>query len=264
MNAATCQRDFSASLLAPALPAPAGLRTDMRPSAERRFDVHRNNFVVTLVDALEASFPVTRALVGGEFFRAMAREYVLATPPRTPVLVEHAFDFPSFIARFDPAAAVPYLSDVARIEALRIRAYHALDAEPVDEFAFRQRLAVPGPLASIRLELHPACVWMRSSYAACSIWQAHQGLARHEDADLSAVDVAAGEDVLITRPGFDVHVALLPEGALELLESLGRGEPLGEAFEHAHSAAGKVDDAELFVVIMRYGLVTRFITSMEE
>ena len=66
----------------------------------------------------------------------MARAFVAATPPRTPVLTTYGDEFAEFIAAFEPARELAYLADVARLEAARTHAYHAADAVPVDAEPF--------------------------------------------------------------------------------------------------------------------------------
>ncbi|MEZ0472421.1 putative DNA-binding domain-containing protein [Luteimonas salinilitoris] len=254
MTATASQQDFAAALRVPTRRAPTGLKAAGRADAERRFAVHRNNFVVTLIDALAEAFPVTQALVGVEFFRAMARECVLTPPPRTPVLTDYAIDFPRFVAGFLPAAEIPYLADVATIEALRIHAYHAADATPIPEAAYRELFAAPERLASARVMLHPACRWLASRHAAYSIWRAHQGLHDLSDADLAGIDVEQAEDVLVARPSFEVVVTDLPPGAIAFLDALRNGEPLGAAFDRVNTTCVHVDASALFAVLIRHGL----------
>ena len=226
--------------------------------AARRLAIHRNTFVVSLVDALAASFPVTQALVGETFFRAMARERVLADPPRSPVLTDYASDFPDFIAGFAPAAAVAGLADVARIEALRIRAYHAADAVPLPDAAYHALLQAPTRLPGTRVVLHPACAWFRASHAALTVWQAHQGLADLADAHLDGIDATVSNDVLIARPVLDIHVTALPIGALAWLEALAAGRTLGDAFALAHASSPHTDDGALFALLLAHGLAVAF------
>jgi hypothetical protein len=254
MITAPSQHDFAAALLVPTKSVPMGLKARSRQDAERRFAVHRNNMVVTLIEALAASFPVTQALVGPKFFRAMTREYVLAVPPRTPVLTEYAIGFPDFVAGFPPAATVPYLADVARIEALRVRAYHAADAAPVPAAAYHELLEAPERLLTARLELHPASSWFRSDHAAYSIWRAHQDLPDMADARLDDINAEHPEEVLICRPELEVIVSRLPDGAVIWLDAVRRGDPLGAAFQQAHAANAKVDDRALFAVLIQSGL----------
>src|SRR5918911_1682786 len=96
------QKHFAAALLDRSKPVPDGIRS--RP--ERRFAVYRNNVYVSLVAALATRFPVCRALVGDDFFGAMARDFVAAHPPRSPLLMTYGDDFGDFIDGFAPAASV--------------------------------------------------------------------------------------------------------------------------------------------------------------
>lgn len=253
MTAAVYQPGFAAALRDPARPAVASLRGGTLPDRARRFAVHRNNFVASLVDALAAGFPVTQALVGEDFFRAMARERVLQQPPRSPVLIDYVEGFADFIADFGPAATVPYLADVARVEALRVRAFHAADARPLPETAYRELAASPAALANTRLSIHPSCHWMRSRHAAYSIWRAHQG--PDPAGALGDVDVDRPEDVLVTRAVFDVAVVALPRGAYEFLEAVRAGLTLATAFHAADAFGAGVDCGELFSLLIRHGLV---------
>lgn len=251
---ASLYREFAAALQMPTVSVASGLTVGGGYTVERRFAVHRNNFVTGLIDALAESFPVAQALVGTEFFREMVRERVLSDPPRSPVLTDYALDFPHFIAGFAPAAVVPYLADVAQIEALRIRAYHAADAAPVAELAYRELLADPSRLGGAMLQLHPACGWLRSRHAAYSIWHAHQGLSDMSEAPLEAIDVDRPQDVLVTRPELDVMTIPLPVGAAQWLDALQDRRTLGEAFQQAQAVEPQVDHAALFTLLIQNGL----------
>jgi len=122
------QHAFASALLDPARPVPSGLATWNGSDPVARFAVYRNNVVVSLVAALADTFPVVRELVGEEFFTAMARLYVAEQPPLSPVLAHYGDGFADWVVQFEPAAAVPCLADMARLERARVRAYHAADA----------------------------------------------------------------------------------------------------------------------------------------
>ncbi|WP_232845695.1 HvfC/BufC family peptide modification chaperone [Aurantimonas marina] len=66
---------------------------------------------VSLIEALGKRFPGPRQLVGDDFFRGMAPEFVQAVKPGSPVLLEYGGEFPAFVASFAPADTVPYLAD---------------------------------------------------------------------------------------------------------------------------------------------------------
>ncbi len=265
MIATVCQHAFATALLVPGMGVPAGLVGGSRTAHAnerdrehaRRFAVHRNNVVVGLVEALAATFPVCQALVGEEFFRAMARERVLADPPSSPILTDYAEGFADFVAGFAPAASVVYLADVARIEALRVRAFHAADAAPVAQPRYHELLAAPGALAAARVTLHPACHWLRSDHAAHAIWLAHQGLEDPSGADLDGIDVDHGGEVLVARPGFDVVVTAMPRGGADFLDALRAGHTLAAAFAAAQAlahASVQIDNVGLFNLLIQQGL----------
>ena len=241
------QKRFAAALLDRAKPVPDGIRS--RP--ERRFAVYRNNVHVSLIEALAARFPVCRALTGDEFFRAMARDFVTARPPRSPVLMTYGDDFGDFVDGFPPAAPVPYLGDVARLEAARTRAYHAEDAEPLAPAAF----ATIGPdeLPGIRLALHPSVELVASRFPTVSIWEAHQS----EAPRLDSVDLSQAEDALVVRPGLDVEIHRLPAGAYRFLRVLAAGHPLGQAAADAGAAVPEFDLVASFALLIRSEAVVR-------
>lgn len=254
---AVSQQAFAAALLDPARDVPAGLRVGAGIDPRQRFAVHRNNAIAALVDALAAAFPVTQALVGKDFFRAMACERVRVDPPCSPILVEYGDGFARFIADFTPAESVPYLADISRLEQLRVQAYHAADAVPVDVAAYHALVATPMRLAATRVRLHPACRWLRSEYAVRSIWNAHQDIDASRDVDLGTIAIDAPEDTLVTRPQWDVQVTALPEGGIAWLDALRDGMTLGGAA----AQAGRSDDTpleaqleSLLTLIVRHGL----------
>jgi hypothetical protein len=229
MNTMVSQRAFAAALLDPALAAPNGLRVPAGVDPQQRFNVHRNNAVVALLDALATAFPVTQALVGDTFFRAMARERIRIDPPRSPIVTAYGEGFADFIAAFAPAAGVAYLPDMARLEYLRIQAYHAADAEPLTASDYQTLLTAPERLAATRLRLHPACRWLRSDYAVRSLWEAHQHSDRLRDVALEALDPGTPETMLLTRPQWDVRIAPLPLAGIAWLQALRDGMTLSEA-----------------------------------
>ncbi|MFD3266597.1 HvfC/BufC family peptide modification chaperone [Phenylobacterium ferrooxidans] len=194
---------------------------------EPRLDIHRNNRMASLAAALAIGFPATLSIVGEEYFHAMAREFIQASPPREPVLLAYGDGLPDFIAAFPPAADIPYLADVARIEAAVTRAYHAQDLLPLgaDEL---QWLNGEGAL-DVRLRLHAAVFVLRSPFPAATLWE--HNLA----ADWVPVEDWRAEDVVVCRPQMDVLVRVLPPGAADFLQALMDGHSLGDAAARVES-----------------------------
>lgn len=219
----TPQAAFHAAMMAPDAPVPPGLLAPGGRPAGRRFAVYRNNVAVSLTEALEATFPVVQALVGAEFFTAMAGVFLRAHPPASPVLAAYGAAMPAFLQAFEPVAGLPYLPDVARLELALCAAYHAADANPLRP----DRLAGIDPLAFLdaRLTLAPALRVIASDWPVVSIWRAN--------AENGPPPAMAPEAALVTRPAFDPRVHALPPGGAAFLAALGAGQPLGAAAEAA-------------------------------
>lgn len=218
------QDAFAAALLDPALPAPDGLRAWNGSDPARRFQVYRNNVIVGLVDALADTYGVTRELVGEEFFRAMARLYAYARPPGSPVLAFYGADFPDFIAHFPPAAGLPYLADVARLEYRRVIAYHAADIPGIGADAVATALGDEAALPRLEIALHPSLSVLASEFAIVSLWAAHQGLLT-----LAEVVPESPEAALVLRHELTVEVIRIAPAAARFIEALRAGHPLGAA-----------------------------------
>lgn len=201
---------FAATLLEPNAPAPAGLSDGQGHCANARFNVYRNNVAVSLVDALEASFPVVTQLVGSAFFRAMAGVALRQAPPTSPVMAGFGSHFPAFLEEFPPVSHLPYLADVARIENAVRRAYHAADVAAFDTCAMR--LMDPADLMACTFRLAPAVSLHRSAYPAGTVWLNHQLGAQPQP-------LSGAEHVVISRPVFDPMVDLLPPGAAQILQA---------------------------------------------
>jgi Putative DNA-binding domain len=242
----TGQGAFAAALLDPGAPCPDGLRAWNGSDPAARFAVYRNNVVHSLVDALAETFPVSRELVGDEFFRAMARVFVLASPPRSRVLATYGEWFPGCVERFEPARTVPYLADVARLEMARVRAFHAADARPVEARAIADALAAPDLAPMLRVTCHPSLSVIRSSYAVVSLWAAHQGIG-----DIADVDPDDAEDALVVRRGLEVEVVGLPAGGAAFVQDLLAGRSLGDATARACAEERAFDLAAILTLLMR-------------
>jgi Putative DNA-binding domain len=213
---------FAAALLDPDRATPAAVAGPNGKSARKRYSVYRNNVTVSLINALAAVFPATMRITGVDFFRAMARFHVRATPPTSPLLFEYGRDFPDFIERYEYARSMPWLADVARIERAWLDAYHAADVEPLAP----QVLASipPERLVEAVLMPHPATRIVCSRFPAVTIFAANRS-----DGPVERIVATESEDALATRPGLEVIVRRLPPGGAIFLKRLIAGEPLGSA-----------------------------------
>ncbi|MQT11093.1 HvfC/BufC N-terminal domain-containing protein [Segnochrobactrum spirostomi] len=221
----------------PEAPVPAGFAGD----AARRFAIYRNNVAVGWIGALEARFPAGRRIVGEDFFRAMAAAFVRVRPPRSRLLHTYGDDFPDFVEDFPPAAGVPYLADVMRLEAARTRAYHAADAAPL----LPEALAAVAPEAAetLRFAAHPAAAIVASPHPIVRLWAMNVG-----DLACGPLDDWMPEAALVVRPGLEVEVHALEAGAAAFALALLAGVPLT-------AAAASPDGAPAFDLAATLGLL---------
>ena len=85
--------------------------------ADEALGLHRNTILYALSNALRLTFPTVDALVGEAFFDQAALAFVAARPPSRACLTGYGAGFPCFLERYEPAADLPYLGDVARLDA---------------------------------------------------------------------------------------------------------------------------------------------------
>ena len=164
----TFQADVAAAL---ADGDPAAHPRALTGRAAARFRVYRNNYRHGLARQLAEAYPVVERLVGDAFFAATAQVFLHAHPPRTRSLALFGAGFAEFLEGFPPAASVPYLADVARLERARLEALHAADADPLapaaltgrpelseESMPFRTNPLVPSRVERSRLAEKPASV----------------------------------------------------------------------------------------------------------
>jgi Putative DNA-binding domain len=242
------QTDFAARLMDRTLPLPAGVKSWTSETPERRFNVYRNNMRGALTEALAVRFPAVLRIVGEEFFHAMARDYAVSNLPRSPVLISYGRDFPAFVEAFSPAAALPYLADVARLESAWWEAYHSADIAPFQPEAFAA--LNPENLGLMRVTFLPSVAVIPSVHPIVSIWRTNVA-----DEQVTSVDLSQPEDALVARPKLDVEVRKLPPGGAAFLSLLLQGMSLGQAAGVASDATPAFELAANLAGLMQAQLV---------
>lgn len=217
-----------------------------------RLNVHRNTLVASLTSVLRQSFPAVERLVGAAFFESAARIFIETAPPGAACLDEYGAGLADFLEGFPPAASVPYLADVARLEWAVSRALHAPDAEALDA----GRLAAVDTRHYPRLLLvpHPSISLLRTEYPADEI---RRSVLARDDEAMAAVDLHDGPvRLLVRRLGVSADLRRLSEPEWRFMDALCDGRPLEEAadaspgidverFLTEHFSAGSFADFEL-------------------
>lgn len=242
---------FVKALFDPGLPVPAEVAD--RPGRQARFAVYRNNVRASLTEALAATFPVCRQLVGEDFFRALAGVYIGEQPPTSPLLTDYGRTLPAFIERFPPAAPVPYLADMARLELAWLEAQHAADPSPLDRAALAALLTDEQRLPGQCLRLQPSVRLLRSGYGVVSLWRAHQG-----QLPIASVDPCRPENALLLRPGLSVRVISPSDVDTAFVDALLRRLPLGAALEQTLHRYPDFEPGPILALLLEHQAIAAF------
>jgi hypothetical protein len=216
-------------------------------AAQPGFAVYRNTVTKGCIDALQANFPVVSRLVGDEWFRAAAAVYVRTALPQEPMLSQYGAGFADCLAGFEPAAELPYLADVARLDRFWTEA-HCARSEP----ALAAAALVDCPLSTLGeavLSPHPAARWAWFTDAPIyTIWS------RNREAVFEVRDMDwRGEGVLITRPGEGVRWTALDAAGCAFLDTCAEGATIAMAVEAALRAQTEVDLTKLMATLLEAG-----------
>lgn len=200
-------------------------------SADERMQIYRNNFVVSLCEVLEATYPMVCALVGEECFAQLARQHVLRYPLEAGDVSEYGEFFSQTIERFPAVVeAAPYASEVARFEWCIDMAQQQQGNIAVPETL--QPLAKLAEIetdlqASIHLHLLPGVMPFQSQYALFALKKAIES---NQFDDLVLEQPQHG--VICCSPLGMIWLQPLEDGAFELLQHLHSGSTLGEVPAH--------------------------------
>jgi len=193
-----------------------------------RTEVYRNNAFSNLRGALESAYPVIVKLVGADFFRYAAREYSYQYPSVSGDLHRFGEAFGAFLAAFAPAAQLPYLPDVARLEWLCHQAYFAADHAPLRLDRLMQ--VAPERYGDLKFTLNPACALFESVFPIDQIWQVNQ----EDYIGEQSIDLSSGPaTALVKRDIYRVGVVSLPNSEWRGLHALSMGQTFSAACDTA-------------------------------
>jgi len=140
-------------------------------SAEQQLSIYRTSIFGGLKKALVETFPVTKQLVGDDFFNAMTGRYIARFPCQVQDLNDYGESLAEFIRDLKHARSVPYLADMAKLEWSVNLAYNTkiqqANLDKLSSLSEQQQLNITLHLANGSSLLH-------LSYPVDKIWDIHQ------------------------------------------------------------------------------------------
>ncbi|MGF1753088.1 DNA-binding domain-containing protein [Vibrio makurazakiensis] len=144
-------------------------------TSEQRIQIYRNNFIISLVEVLKATYPMTEALVGEECFEQLARKHALLSPPTSCDISTYGVLFEETVAHFPEVInAAPYIKDAIQFEWCCDASHSQLATkQPEDLLPLSSIGEVPeAQQASITLCLKSNVILFSSKYSLFSLQQA--------------------------------------------------------------------------------------------
>ena len=220
-------------------------------NAKQRLHIYRDSILSNKINSLASIYNVCKRLVGEEFFAAMAENYCLQTKATDPDLNNYGASFADFIADFPPAAGLPYLSDVAKLE----WAWHlAFNGPAAGQLDFSVLASLPEEdLAKLCIEIPENCSLLQSKYPIMKIWQVNQ---TDFDGD-PVVSLDEGANFLIIwRKKFDVRIEQCHPTHWQCLKWLNNGLYLEQVLENCVELDPTIDVSALLPELASRGWLT--------
>jgi hypothetical protein len=201
-----------------------------------RLSVYAGGYLTRTEEALAEVYEAVRHVVGKAAFAELATAYARRYPSDDYNLTFRGRRLPEFLATsvLTPLQTqcvtglterLPFLPDLAQLEWLICRAFHAREQPPLDVARLSSL-----PLEAwehARLSLQPSVAFLASAWPVRDIWEA-----RKQPRETIAIDVVnRPQRVLVYRQGLAVQCALVEEAESALLEGVLARRPLGELCE---------------------------------
>ncbi len=122
--------------------------------------IYHHQYFISLTEALAKTYSCVKRLVGEDFFRSLATDFIKKHPSKTPNIIDYGEAFSDFIKQYPYCQNMLYLIDIAKFERLYERCYFSTSA----------------------------VFFMRSDYPIIKIWQL--------DENSTKLDLSIGGDCL--------------------------------------------------------------------
>lgn len=187
--------------------------------------IYRNNIISTLLRALFNTYPLVVSLLGEEFFKVAAKDYIRRYPSRSGNLHDYGEYFSDFLTEYAPINHLVYLSEVAIFEwynhSLQFANDHApFNIESLSQFSQNQYDA-------LRFVLHPASRLHQFHYPILRIVD----VCKNNIAEQLNLDHEPGENLLIMRLDFDLVIKSLSDAEFVFLACIRDNMVLSDALE---------------------------------
>ena len=195
-------------------------------SAEESIQIYQNNYVLSLSEALSASYPTVQKLVGEEYFKFVAKNFILQHGHNQGDLNLFGLGFNQFLQQQDALSTLPYLADIALLD----WQIEQTAGQPLTNQLFTVEVlqSIPAEqLGDAVLHLAPHQSLLASQYPVFSIYQMVQAN------QVEAIELDEQDFVLFTKQAnFEVQLEQISPLSYAFLRHCQQLRPLGELPQH--------------------------------
>ncbi|MCB9964802.1 MAG: putative DNA-binding domain-containing protein [Rhodospirillales bacterium] len=268
MKLALFQQHFQEELLTPSA-APAGgpgfrdlCIADNIPVSER-LRVYQDNILHGLSAKMSERLPVIAALGGDDFALCLLRQYICQSPPQSGCLADYGRTLPDFIAGYAPAAALPYLPDLVKLELEICAAEQAADDLPLSHSDL-DMLQQNAESELVYLPLRTSVSLLSSPYQIYELRAYLLSSAQGTEVQPSIVPSTKDTYVLIYRPFLKAEYCTLSPEEYFLLHALKEGVCLNDALSKVLVATLDFDLASFLSANLNRRIFARAVPNSEE
>lgn len=226
MNLFKLQQQFFNAIFSKEMPEDflAQIKAVANRSPKRALEIYRSSIRANYHACLKKIYPVCFALVGEEFFNALASRYIDEYPSYSENLNDYGEQFSWFIEHFPYVQNLPYLADVAQLEWLCHKVINAEDSPHLENEQW-QSLLMDENLENIVFSLPQALALIESDYPIQKIWHDHQpGVTTSEQINLNS----GAEKLVVARNKFAIEITKVSESMWLLLKLIKEQKTFGE------------------------------------
>ena len=212
-------------------------------AAVERLRAYTGGYPARIGESLAESHPALKHVVGASAFQELVGRYLGSVPLGIRNLNEVGRGLAAILATDRLAEELPFIVDLARLEAAVHAAFHAREKPALDPATVAGWTLEDWNCAV--LEFQPAVAVVRSDWPIREIWAARNTPV--EDIDIALE--GRRNRVLVHRAGFDVACETIDDDEAFMLDTLRAGVTLGDA---AEALAERGGDAEAVARWLRH------------
>jgi len=216
--------------------------------------VYRNGYRRTMRDALSANFPTVAAITGIDYFNHLADQFIEIHPPNNGTLIGYGHAFPELLRQAQVQHGLPYLHDLASLDAAWLAAYFAASGSPLTQDDLAPIISGEQDITCLRLGLAPHVSLVSLDYDTCDLWT----LLKRQGTLVDALEIQHQESYgLVWRYDDLIHVRALESAEVEFLVAIEQGATLGNASQRGLVVDTHLDVTHLFSTLIRNQILQR-------